>query len=300
MEQAGNPFKPEYLKTGQEGIDAREQLEKVGNVWISPDIRIENSLLAPPGQLLLAGAHIILNKRDLPPIDLTKGAFGALSWSMRSFLAQCRIEIEFHRESVTKHMLEDLNDGKDISVPVDVINHGQRAVELEGNVMRFYWANDFKRLRGDDLVAAVNSGEFYVEGKEGEDWYIAGSQVDPEFPPTEEKPERGLCVVVKLKPEKFYTAPAADPIRRNESRKIRDQLDTLLVKMPEGERSEFEIGETPHIKLGPNIVAVINTGHEDSSGRRHIRSPLIDAGSDWPIRTETYRLDYVEFFLYRK
>ena len=47
------------------------------------------------------------------------------------------------------------------------------------------------------------------------------------------------------------------------------------------------------------IVAVINTGTEDS-GQKHIRSPFVDSESDWPIRTETNGIDYVEFFLYRK
>jgi hypothetical protein len=291
-------FSPDNINRLKERQTSVEQLQQLGSVWLGPDIAIEKAIVVQPGQFLLKGANIILNKKDLPAIDLTKGAFGSLEWSMRSFLAQCGIEINFHRDVLTENMFKDINEGKDVAVPIDIKNYGQRAVELEGNVMRFYFVNDANRLRGEEIVNTIKSGEFFIDGKEGEDWYIGGYDPEDKFATTEERSKEGLCVVVRLTPEKFNIPYSSEPIKRDESMKIRDQLSALLVKMPDGQRSNFEIGETPRIKLGPNVVAVINTGAED--GYKHIRSPFVDSGSDWSIRTETNGLDYVEFFLYKK
>ena len=110
--------------------------------------------------------------------------------------------------------------------------------------------------------------------------------------------DKGLCVVIRLKQKKYHVPFSNQPIKRDESMKIRDQLSTILAEIPEGQRFDFEIGETPKMKLSQNVVAVINTGAE--AGQRHINSPFIDAGSDWPIRTETNGLDYIEVFVYKK
>jgi hypothetical protein len=292
-------IKPEQVIAAEEGQEARRELARLGPVWIGPDMRIEKPVLVPPERVLLGGAKIILNKKDLPEMALTKGALGALNWSMRSFFAQCGIEILFDRECVNEEMLASLSAGHDIAVPVDVFNHGKRAVKIEGNVMRFFWADDNKRLRGTRLFEALKSGEFAVEGEEGKDWFIIGDDVDDQLDLSQEETREGLSIVVRLKSQKLHPAPAPEPIERDEALPIRDQLATILTEVPEGKRFEFEIGETPRITVGPNIVAVIETGTDDDR-RRHIRSPLIDAGSDWPIRTETTGQDYVEFRLYSK
>ena len=117
---------------------------------------------------------------------------------------------------------------------------------------------------------------------------------------TENGTDEALCVVVRLKPERFYIPDAQQPIRKNKSMGTRENLAGLLKPVPEGEEIDFDIRETPWIRLGPNIIAVINTGWTDQH-QKHINSPLVDPGFDWPIRTEgLHGLDYVEFFLYEK
>lgn len=282
----------------KERIDSVDQLEKLGNVWVSRDIALEKSVIIQPGELK-ENVNIILNKKDLPPINITKGAIGSLSWSVKSFFAQCGIEIKFHSGAMSIDMLKDINKDKDVLFPIDIINYGKRAVELNGNIMRFFWVNDQKRLRGKDLLNTIKSGEFKIEGKEGEDWYIEGWNPEEKITTKSNKTEEGLCIVVRLTPEKFNIKYSVEPIKKIDGLKTRDQLSNLLEKIPKGQRSDFEIGETPRIKLGPDIVAIINTGVEDN-GKIHIRSPFIDSGSDWSIRTETNGLDHIELFLYRK
>jgi hypothetical protein len=294
-----SPFTLNDIHGLQERQKAVEELEEIGNVWVSPYIAIEKATVVNPGQLI-QNVGIILNQKDLPSgLDITRGALGSLDVAGRSFFAQTGIEIRFHSNSVTDGLIKDLKEGKNVSILVDITNYGQRAVELEGNIMRFFWANDRNRLRGADLLDTIKSGEFAVDGVEGEDWYLGGYESNEKFTTTGEGSDKGLCVVIRLKQEKFYIPSASEPIKKNSSMKIRDQLASLLVTVPENAELGFEIGETPKVKLSQNIVAVINTGAEQ--GQRHINSPLIDAGSDWTIRTETvHGLKYVEFFLYRK
>jgi hypothetical protein len=288
-------FTPEHLRQLDEREISFEQLERLGNVWISPDIEVEKPVVIPP-QRVVHGVNIVLRKEDLPSIDITRGALGSLAWSMRSFLAQSGIEIRFDRSYVSDTMLSDINDGKDVLVPVIVENLGQRAVELKGTVMRFFWVNDSKRLRRKELLDVIKSGEFSVDGVEGEDWFLGGYDPEEKIMTDGEASDKGLCVVLRLEPQKFYIPPAEEPVRIENSRK---DLPKFLRPIPEGAELNFEIGETPKVKLGQNIVAVINTGAE--KGQRHIYSPLIDPGSEGHIRTETlYGTEYVEFFLYRK
>lgn len=288
-------FTPDNLKRLDERQESFEQLEKLCNVWISPDIAVENPIVIPP-QRLIRGVNIVLGKKDLPAIDITRGAMGSLAWSVRSFLAQSGIEIRFDCNSISDNMLSDLSDGKDILVPVDVENMGQRAVELNGTVIRFFWVNDNRRLRGEKLLDAIKSGEFSVEGVEGEDWFLGGSDQEEKIMTNGEKADEGLCIVLQLEPQKFYVPYAEEPVRIKNSRK---DLSQFLRPIPEGMKLNFEVGETPKVKLGQNIVAVINTGAEKD--KRHIRSPLIDPGSEGHIRTETlHGVEYIDFFLYRK
>jgi hypothetical protein len=177
--------------------------------------------------------------------------------------------------------------------------------------MRFFWVNEKKRLRGEDLLEAVKSGEFKVEGKEGEDWFLGGYNEEDKLTTNMPGSDQGLCVVVRLNPERFYIPESNEIIRRDEKIKIREQLAEYLVPVPAGKNLPFEIGETPKITIGQNLVAVINTG-VGNDRRRHINSPLADSGSDWKIRTEILQphqtpVDhfvpqptYLDFFIYKK
>jgi hypothetical protein len=279
------------------------QLEKLGNFWIGSDVAIEKPAVVKPGQFLYSrqsGVNIILNKNNLPPVDITRGLLSPinLSLSVRSFYAQSGIEIFFHHSEMTNEMIKDLNKGKDVAVPVSVKNHGQRSVEVDGNVMRFFWKG--KRLEGNDLLGAIKSGKFSVEGTEGEDWFLKGREEDENYTTSGEGCDKGVCVAVRLKPEKFYIPSAPEPVKKNNSKSTRDDLVELLKPIPSDMKLDFEIGETPRIKVEQNMVAVLDILRMDDDGQ-HIYSPLVDSGSDWPIRTETLgRPKYVYFYLYKK
>lgn len=289
------------------------QLEKLGNFWTGSDIKIEKPVVVEPDKYSYLENKIILNKKDLPPVDITRETLSTLEYSMRSFYAQTGIEIMFHHAEMTDAMIKDLADGKNAPVPVSIKNYGQRAVEVSGDVLRFFWRG--KPLHGQELLNTLKSGEFSVEGVEGEDWFLWNYEA--EYKPkgqggilwdleenrrmtTKDKDaEKSLCIGVRLKPEKLYIPNADEPVKRDSSKKIRDNLDTYLRPIPDGMKLDFEIGETPHIKVGKNIIAAIGTTAE--KGQKHIYSPLIDSGSNWPIRTETVGgLDVIDIYLYKK
>jgi hypothetical protein len=289
----------EHIATAAEKLEAREQLKGVGDFWVSPDITIEKPTLVEPGQNLL-NQNIVINVSDLPPgVNLTRGTIGSLRVAVRSFYAQTGIEIVLGQANIPEAELIKLKEKGSALIPVDIKNYSNRAVEVSGRVMRLFWVNDQNRLRGEDLAQAVKNKDIEVEGEEGKDWYIAGFNEGDKISTTGENGSEGLSIIVKVNPEKYYIPFAKVPVKRDESVPIREQLDSLLVKIPEGEKPELEIGETPRITLGKNTVAIINTGAEN--GQRHINSPLIDPGSDWKIRTEmVHGQDYIEVFLYKK
>jgi hypothetical protein len=195
----------------QERQLAFSQLEKLGSVWIGSDITIEKPVVVKEGKIV--PTNLVINRNNLPPIEITRGALRSLDISVRSFYAQTGIEIMFHGGNVSNEALQDLNSGKDISIPIDIINHGQRPVEVDGNVMRFFWANDRKRLRKQDLINQIKSGEFLIDGVEGEDWYLGGSDEEQRFT-TENGSKDALCVIVRLKPERYYIPYKSEPVKK--------------------------------------------------------------------------------------
>lgn len=292
-------FSPEQVIGLYERDTAFQQLEKLGAVWIGPDVAIEKPTIIEPG-LMTREAKVILNKKDLPPIQLTRGALRSLDLSVRSFYAQTGIDIRLEGGEISDEALKCLEEGKDTPVPIKIENHGQRAVEVSGEILRLFWIDDSKRLRRKDLVDKIKAGEFTIEGIEGEDWYLGGYDENDKYTTDENGEKNALCVVVRLKPERFYIPFDPKPIQKDNDQKTRDNLASLLKNISSEENIPFEIGETPRIKLGKNIIAVINIGVNEK-GQKHISSPLVDANSDWPIRTETlYGMEYVEFFLYKK
>jgi hypothetical protein len=298
-------IKPEHIQNAINHMAAIEKLKKLGDVWVGPDIQIESKLVIPPrpgtNSLEVATkANIVVNIRNFPSMKISKGLLSSLSWSVRSFLAQSGIEIIFSPHDTTDEMIDDLNEGIiSVPIPVLIINHGMRAVELDGNVMRFFWANDASRLRGEDLRKVIGS-ELVIEGREGKDWSVEDAFYDDaemrELNKDYAEGQRGVCIKLNLKKEKFYTPPSEDPLKI----KSRKELSGVLRKVPFGIDIPFSIGETPKVKLSKDILAVINTGVGDN-GKRHIFSPLIDPGFEGNIRTETmHGLDHIELFVYRK
>ncbi|HTE49206.1 MAG TPA: hypothetical protein VK675_04850 [Candidatus Paceibacterota bacterium] len=294
-------FKAEDIKNLYDRGVAQKQLEALGNFWIGRDVSLENKINIPPLGLV-RNVPIVVNKLDFPEIKITKGALGELNWSVRSSLSQSGIEIRFHKSYLTAEMIRDINDGLvKVTIPVDIQNHVNRPIELEGNVMRFFWVNDHKRLRQEKLRQALKS-DLIVEGEEGKDWSFGDVDLEDEgtlavkvAEGIDPKELKDVCIRLPLK-EKFYIP------KSNESFSVKSKKDLpfILKEIPEGSKELFKIGETAKVKLSKNIIAVINTGIYERD-KRHVHSPLIDSGFEGNIRTETIRdLDYVEIFLYRK
>lgn len=292
-------FNPEEVAGLNQKAKAVEQLEKLGNFWIGPDIALEKKLTIPPLELV-RNIGVIVNKTDLPGINITKGALGNLNWSVRSCLAQSGTDIIFHRGNLSDDMVKDIAEGKSVSIPIDVYNNLDRPIELEGNIMRFFWVNDKKRLRHEDLRNVLKS-ELIIEGEEGKDWSFGDVDFENDIPGVrvldgvDPKKLKDVCIKLPLK-QKFYIPESTEPLNV----KSKKDLPCILQPISEGLKEQFQIGETAKVKLSQNIIAVINTGVYQGD-KRHIRSPLIDSGFEGTIRTETVRgLEYIELFLYRK
>jgi hypothetical protein len=284
-------FDPQHVDTLYQKQEAMERLEQLGNVWIGPDAALDEKTIIEPGAYE-SGATIRVNKKHFPSIELNRGTLGALSWSVRSCMAQSGTDILFYKDLVTNEMLQDLNDGNDVSIPIHILNHVDRPKELEGNVMRFFWVNEFKRLKREKLREIIGK-DLIIEGEEGTDWSFQDVYDDPTQ--NEGHPEfKDVCIRLPLR-EKFYIPPSDEVIQV----KSKADLPNVLQEIPEGEKPQFKISETANVKLGPNVTGVVHTGGYDEG--RHIYSPLIDAGFEGPIRTETlFGLSYIELFVYKK
>lgn len=278
-------------------MDARARLtsleEEHGAVWIGRDIAIkENTIINPQA---VTTSYLTVSKEDLPPLTITRGVFGCLSRSVRSFYAQTGIDIQLQRMSVSDEMIATINEGGSASIPVTIINNGQRAVEIEGSVMRFFFADDTKRLRGDKLTQCIASGEIAIAGEAEQDWYFGFAEDETGNTITKES-QHALCIVVPLSAKRFYIPFDPTPVKKDPQLGTRENLSRLLVEIPPGALIDFEVRETPCITLGNNTVAVINLGGA-SHGGTHITSPLIDPGFSGPIRTETiHGLKQIDLF----
>lgn len=288
-------FKSEDLTNMQEHKIAIEQLKNLGNFWIGHDIKLENKVTIPPLDLI-KNVNILVTKEDFPSIEINKGALGSLSWSVRSCLAQSGIEIKFHRSFLSNDMIKKINEGENVSIPIAIQNHINRPIELEGEVMRFFWVNDSNRLRQEELKEVIKS-ELIIEGEEGRDWSFGDVDLDDDYSLDEkyDAQMKDVCIRLPLK-EKFYIPESTEPLIV----KSKKDLPSVLKEIPDGLKLNFKIGETTKVKLSENIIAVINTGAYDNS-ERHIRSPLIDSGFEGNIRTETvHGLNYIELFIYKR
>ncbi len=278
----------------QEGI---KQLQEMGPVWVGKDMELEKKEIIQPRQL--QDISLIISKENLPPVEISRGVLNSLNYSVRSFIAQSGVDPIFHAYDIPDEKIEELKAGKEIAIPLKVLNYGQRAVEIEGGFMRFFWADDAKRLRGENLRNAVGT-DFIAEGTEGKDWAFGGADLDEDMEYIKEtaSPEslENLCIKLPLTDKKYYIPADDEPVNI----KSRRELPSVLKEIPEDVDVDFKIGETTKVKLSPDVMAVINTGGYDKGGH-HIHSPLIDPGFEGYIRTEIqHDLNYIELFLYRR
>jgi len=280
----------------------REKLrEGIRGFWSGRDISIREKLTVEPKSLNFS--EILLRKDNFPPVDLDWGVLRNLNLSTRSRLAQSGIEIRIDYDRVTPDDIEKINNGEEVLIPVLIENHGNRAIEFEGEATRFFWTNAKNRLTGKELRDAVSS-EIKIEGECGKDWFIAGADYDSENDEliqknlkNEEFRENMKDIMIVFPMEKKLYIPKNDKPLSIGSRK---DLEDALEPVPEDDGSDFYLGETPRVELGENVCGVINTGSYDG-GKRHLISPLIDPGFKGKIRTELLdNLGYIELFIYRK
>lgn len=266
---------------------AVEQFKSLENYWIGQDVSLAEKLTIPPLRMS-PEINVMVNKNDFPNIDINRDSLSFLNWSVRSCLAQSGVEVIFNSLSLTDEMLKDINEGKGVPIPVAVFNNIDRPVELDGNIIRFFYARDNNRLRDDELRGAINNKDIVIEGEEGVDWLLENRK-------GEDGKDRYLCLTLPLR-EKFYIPKSSEVLKVNS----KNDLPDVLKEIPNGRNPEFTIGETAKVKLGSNIMAVINTGgYPDGSSHGH--SCLIDPNFEGNIRTETmYGLNAIELLVYKK
>jgi hypothetical protein len=276
---------------------AISRLEGLCDTWIGPDVSIYGKVTIPP-QCLSTDLRIVVDKRSFPDIPLTRGALGALSLSVRSCLAQSGVEVLFHHSDMTDEMLVGLQNGETVAIPVNIHNYSPRPIMLEDGLMRFYWVNDRRRLRHNELRHAIGNS-LTIDGTEGEDWSFLDDEPDDDCCPgavaiSDSGPLKDLSVKLCLN-ARFHIPESDEPF----CVKRKSDLPMFFQELQPGRRPYFSIGETAPVRLGPDIIAVINIGAYDH-GKKHIRSPLIDPLYSGKIRTETVAgLDYIELFLYK-
>jgi hypothetical protein len=289
-------FKPEHLMNMHNHKNAVEHLKELDTFWIGPDVYLKEKVIVPPlGEMV--ESNLLISKNQLPDMDINRGSLQSLQWSVRSVLAQSGIETLFSPHDLSDEMVQKLSRGEEVAVPIKIINHGERPIEIDGACMRFFWVDDSKRLRGEDLKSIIGN-ELVLEGEEGKDWSLGGLNLDPdqEYLKHAYTGEMDtVCVKLPLTNTKLYIPAADEPLRI----KSKKELPEVLREIPSNLTLNFKIGETTRVALGPHIVGVINTGAYDEG--RHIRSPLIDPGFEGAIRTEiTHDLNYIELFIYKK
>lgn len=275
--------------------------EGLPGFWSGRDISIKEKQIVEPKNLVFT--EVVLKKENFPPVEVDWGVLRRLNLSTRSRLAQSGIEIRIDYDRITPDDIEKINNGEEISVPVMVENHGDRAIEFEGEATRFFWTNAKDRLTGKELRDAVSS-EIKIEGECGKDWFIAGADYDSENDEliqrnmkNEEFRENMKDIMIVFPMKRKLHIPKDDKPLNIGSRK---DLEDALKPVPEDEEPDFCLGETPRVELGENVCGVINTGSYDG-GKRHLISPLIDPGFKGKIRTELLDgLGYIELFVYRK
>lgn len=301
MSLESEQFERMARQTVASGSGHEKLREGVPGFWSGRDIPMKEKQLVEPKGLIFS--EVILTKENLPNVEVDWGVLRSLNLSTRSRLAQCGIEIKIDYDRVTSDDIEKMNKGEEVPVPVIVENYGDRAIEFEGEAMRFFWANEKNRLRGKELRDAL-LGDIKIEGEEGKDWFIAGADYDSENDELTQlnlKNEKfrenmkDIMIIFPMK-NKLYIPKDDKPLNIGS----RKDLEDALRPVPEDEDPDFYLGETPRVEFSENVCGIINTGAYDG-GKRHLISPLIDPGFKGKIRAELLgNLRYIEIFVYRR
>jgi hypothetical protein len=185
-----------------------------------------------------------------------------------------------------------------------VANMAARPIRLDKGMGLFrYYLPLTAPVSGKELIALVTDGEIFIDGKQGLDWDIFEDKGNP------------IGVMVRIDPQRErWIDDQGEPIYINDTdRNYRRSLDQMMSPLPKNGQV-LCIGETPRTRLSKRVDGVIyrlTSPTIDGSdwlerANLHINSLVIDAGSDWPIRTETIgkrgdpRYIFYQFYLNRQ
>ncbi len=301
MSLESEQFERMARQTVASGSGHEKLREGVSGFWSGRDIPMKEKQLVEPKGLIFS--EVILTKENFPNVEVDWGVLRSLNLSTRSRLAQCGIEIKIDYDRVTSDDIEKMNKGEEVPVPVIVENYGDRAIEFEGEAVRFFWMDEKNRLRGKELRDAILS-DIKIEGEEGKDWFIAGADYDSENDELSQRNVKNekfrenmkdIMIIFPMK-KKLYIPKDDKPLNIGS----RKDLEDALRSVPEDDDPDFYLGETPRVELSENVCGIINTGAYDG-GKRHLISPLIDPGFKGKVRAELLgNLRYIEIFVYRR
>lgn len=214
--------------------------------------------------------------------------------STRSRWAQLGLEIEDNGTQLQEALASSSQgfenpNGLDISVQVN--NHSQRdiLIPLGARVFRSFYETEKHKYVGNDLLKVIESKKVAVEGKPGETWEIAYDS---------KKTPVGMYVKItndrRWIPRDRSRNPKLMQIS-DKGDKYRDEIDQMLVPVPETPQVKLWIGETVRMTLAHEINGILHSavspnlqgrGSLNSFGT-HVNSHLIDGGkTDWGVRVE--------------
>lgn len=274
----------------------QHDIELFGNeIWRGPAIEIAEQ--SKP--LVLKAGEIQDVKFRLEPRHLPFGGnislemLLLLSEHMRSRYAHVGLDVVDVAQRVYDEVRKDSYPMPDepIDVPVPVINHCARSLEVEPDAKLFhlFYTPERAYLHGEELESIVGNDEdrpVYIKGKEGEDWVIRR-----DTSPSGEIQATGLYL--KIHPsERYWVPPSDEPIRlpgEGSFKEVREFLFGNVFRninypdytIPEG---YLWIGKGPFMRLSHDYYVILehdafvrtNGDYERVGMQTH--SPLLEGG----------------------
>lgn len=209
--------------------------------------------------------------------------------SMRSRYAQLGIDIEGDIMRRITQAIRLNPDFPDIPLELEagIVNYSQRPIDLPESIRLFRLFRSFTEpMQGRELVSALRSGQIKINGKQGVAW-------DLEYPQQEDQPITGVRVAIDS--QRTWIPKGRKPIQISDTaRNFRKEVDKYHKPIPKTAETILWVGQTPNIQLDPSIEGVLDHVAFPNISRAalphsfgtHIKSHLIDAGSNWPIRVE--------------
>lgn len=311
--------------------------------WKGTDILLmEDVVLEPsPGYEDWVPVGIEVTRDNLPPLEgLFRDDLSLLSGSLKSRRAQSGVDLyELPGNILAQHIYQTAYTGLYAKHPINfheglaldfpdlpalcyangyrdlaeifnelfkdvtlVANRAARPIRLDQGMGLFrFFMPLAPAICGKGLVSLIEDGEIYIDGEKGTDWDVVRNRDGLE-----------TGVMVRIEPQSEQWISDADDIVYvgDTEQDYRGILSEMMTPLPDG-RQILCIGETPRTRLSNRVEGVIYkatspniTGQGWLSGANiHINSHLIDAGSNWKIRTEvlgkkgTLRYVFFQYYL---